>query len=134
MFTRINAGLTYFGGVYAPDFVFRSLVVPRLEPYLGVRNAELAEILFLTIAVVVAAVLALRRFAVPSSWRARVDVGIVALACLLSAEFVLTLGLHLGPVRTYVSAQDTVTGTVFLGVLLLYATMPLLLARREPAP
>jgi hypothetical protein len=53
-----------------------------------------------------------------------------ALALLLVAEFGFVLWLRAMSIREYLATRDPVSGTVYYVMLLVFAIMPLLLARR----
>lgn len=60
---------------------------------------------------------------------ARLGIGLVALALLLVAEFPV-LWLRGLTISQYFAGRDPVAGTVYIVMLLVFATMPLLVARR----
>jgi type IV secretory pathway TrbD component len=71
-----------------------------------------------------------RRLPVPSATSIRLAVGFLALACLLTTEFTVVLWLRGLTLRGYLASRDPVSGTVYIASLVLFAVMPLLVARR----
>jgi hypothetical protein len=70
-----------------------------------------------------------RRFAVPAASSSRLAMGVIALGLMLFAEFGLVLWLRHLSLRDYFATRDPVSGSVYYLVLLLFALMPLILAR-----
>jgi len=65
----------------------------------------------------------------PTAASLRLSVGIVALALLLIAEILLNVALQSQTLNAYIASRDPVSGSVYLAMLLLFAVMPLILAR-----
>ncbi len=125
----IKAGMTYFALVFGAGFVLGSIRVPFLVPRLGERVAELLEMPFMFVAVVVAARFITRRFALPANVLARLGAGFLALVLLLAAEVLLAVALQDRTLGEYVASRDPVSGSVYLAMLGLFALMPLVLTR-----
>ncbi len=118
------AAAAYFGIVFAVGFVLGSVRVPFFVPRFGERMAELAEMPFMLVAVVLAAGHIVRRHGstVPSlGWFV---VGAIALAFLLVAELLLAVALAGRGVGEYIATRDPVAGSVYLAMLLVFAAMP----------
>lgn len=128
-----KAGIAYFALVFGAGFILGSIRVPLLVPRLGERIAELIETPFMLVVVVMAARFITRRFALPPRTFIRLGAGIVALALLLAAEFVLVAAIQGRSVSEYVANKDPVAGTIFLAMLVLFALMPLILGRVQLA-
>ncbi len=102
-----------------------------IAPRLGTRTAELLEAPIMLAVTIVAACWIVQRLAVPADSRSRLLMGTVSLVLMLFAEFALVLRLRgLSPVE-YLSTRDPVSGTVYYLSLLVFALMPLILARRS---
>ena len=71
--------------------------------------------------------------AVPARWRPRLGMGAIALALLLIAEFALVSSVRGVSLKEYLTTRDPVSGTVYYAMLGLFALMPLLVGRRNPA-
>ncbi|MBN8284218.1 hypothetical protein [Zoogloea sp.] len=129
----IKAGMAYFALVFGAGFVLGALRVPFLVPRLGERTAELIEMPFMLVVIVMAARFIVRRFGLPGTAPARLGAGLLALAVLLGAEVLLAVLLQDRTLGEYVASRDPVSGTVYLAMLALFAAMPLVLARVGPA-
>jgi len=125
----LRAGLAYFALVFGTGFVLGAIRVPVLVPRLGVRTAELIEMPVMFVAIVLAARFVVRRFRLPAGSGARLLTGLIALALLVAAELLLAVVLARQPLGEYVAGRDPVSGSVYLGMLVLFAAMPLVVAR-----
>ena len=118
------AAAAYFGIVFGVGFVLGSIRVPFLAPRFGERLAELAEMPFMLLAIVLAAGYIVRRYGrtVPTlGWAV---VGIIALTLLVVAELVLAVVLAGRGVGEYLARRDPVSGSVYLAMLFVFAAMP----------
>ena len=127
----VAAGVVYFLAVFGAGFVLGPIRVLWLVPRVGVRTAELLEMPIMLLVIVLAARWIARRFAVPSATATRFGMGLVALALLLTAEFMLVLWLQGMTVREYLAARDPVSGAVYLAMLSVFAAMPWLVSLFE---
>jgi hypothetical protein len=128
----IPAGLVYFALVFGTGFVLGSIRVPFLVPRLGIRWAELLEAPFMATATYVAASFVVRRFHVPRNAAPRIEIGLLALFVLVSAELILAALLQRLTPAEYIASRDPVSGPVYFALLGLFAAMPwLLLLRRR---
>jgi hypothetical protein len=125
----LKASAAYFALVFATGFVLGAIRVPLVVPRLGVRTAELLEMPVMLAAIVLAARFVVQRFALPSSVAARLPVGLTALAMLVACELILVV-VQGQSAAGYVASRDPVSGPVYLAMLVLYAFMPLAVARR----
>ena len=129
----IKAGLSYFALVFGAGFMLGSVRVPFLVPRLGERVAELIETPFMFVVVLLSAGFIARRFALPVATSARLAVGFLALGLLLAAEFLLAAATQDRSLGEYIASRDPVSGTVYLAMLVLFALMPLIIARGKLA-
>jgi hypothetical protein len=130
------AGL-YFLIVFGTGFVLGTLRVLLLLPRFGTRVAELMEMPFMFIAIVIGARLTVRRFRLQASPAMSVVVGLVALCLVLAMEFTVVLWLRGMTFSDYLAQRDPVSGTVYYLMLIVFAAMPWLVARyyrAGPAP
>ncbi len=131
----LQAGAIYFALVFAAGFVLGAVRVTFVVPRLGERTAELLELPFMMLLVVLV-----------SRWRQRrtpelgpsqqLGVGGVALLLLLAAECALGAVLQgRSPVEVLLT-HDPVSGPVYYASLVLFALLPSWWARRlnRPAP
>ena len=125
----MKAGIVYFGLVFAAGFV---LGIPRvlwLVPKIGTRAAELIETPIMLVVIILAAGWVVRRFALPPTIAARLGPGFVALVLMLAAEFTVVLKVRRLTPAQYIAGRDAVAGTVYLLMLVVFAVMPLMVAR-----
>ena len=124
----IKAGTVYFALVFGAGFVLGSIRVPFLVPRLGERAAELIEMPFMFVAVLLSARFITKRFSLPANALPRLGAGFLALGLLVAAEVVLAVALQDRTLGEYVASRDPVSGIVYLAMLALFAVMPLVLA------
>lgn len=124
-----KAALAYFALVFATGFVLGLVRVPFLVPRFGERTAELLEMPFMLVAIVLAARWVVRHFGLAMSARTCLGAGALALALLLAVEFGVVLSLRGLTLEQYFASRDPVAGAVYLAMLLLFALMPALLVR-----
>lgn len=129
----VQAGLTYFVLVFGVGFVLGVIRVTLVVPRLGERMAELMEMPLMFVAIVVSARLIIWRFRLPASARIRLGAGCLALGLLVGAEVLLAVALQERTLGEYVASRDPVSGVVYLAMLVLFAVMPLVLARLPSA-
>ena len=130
----VRAGLAYFGLVFAAGFLLGTLRVLWLAPRVGERTAELAETPLMLAVSLLAARWVVRRFQVPATAAARLRVGVLALALLLSCELTVVLAVRGLSFGEYLATRDPVSGAVYLASLLAFAAMPWLLAGSGRTP
>jgi hypothetical protein len=130
----IKAGLAYFALVFGAGFMLGAVRVPFLVPRLGERIAELIETPFMFVVVLLSARFIARRFALPAATSARLRVGLLALGLLLAAEVSLAIAIQDRSLGEYIASRDPVSGTVYLAMLVLFALMPLIIARAKLPP
>lgn len=121
----------YFVLVLGTGFVLGMIRVPFLVPRLGERYAELLEMPFMFVAIVLAARYVVRRFDLPASLPVRLQVGFAALAMSVLAELLLATVLQGRSLAQFIASRDPVSGSVYLAMLLLFALMPAILRRRS---
>src|ERR1035438_4430789 len=121
---NFKPALLYFALVMGTGFVFGMIRVPFLAPRLGERYAELLEMPFMFVAIVLAARHVVRRFALPVSLPVRLKVGFAALAMSVLAELLLATVLQGRSLAQFIASRDPVSGSVYLAMLLLFALMP----------
>ncbi len=128
-FPVVRAGATYFALVFAAGFALGLIRVPFLVPRFGERVAELLETPIMLVVIYFASRYVVRRFALASSARFVVAVGVFALVLLLAAELLLAVALQGRSIAGYISDRDPVSGSVYLASVALYAVMPWLQTR-----
>ena len=125
----LKAATLYFALVFGTGFVLGMIRVPFLVPRLGVRVAELIEMPFMCVAIVLAARHVVRRFELASVASTRLPVGLIALGITVIAELSLAVLTQDRSIADYVLSRDPVSGPVYLAMLVLFALMPWILAR-----
>lgn len=130
----VRASASYFALVFGAGFALGLVRVPFLVPRFGERTAELLEMPVMLVVIFFASRYVVHRFAWASSVRFAVAMGVFALVLLLTAELLLAVAIQGRPIAEYVSDRDPVSGSVYLGSLVLYALMPWLQARGVRTP
>jgi hypothetical protein len=125
----LKAGAAYFGLVFAAGFALGFIRVLWVVPRVGVMWAELMETPLMLVATVLAASWTVRRFRMPATALPRLGMGLVALALLVFAELAVVLWVRGLPIAEYVATRDPVSGSVYVALLVVFAIMPLLVAR-----
>jgi len=125
-----KAASLYFTLVFGAGFVLGSIRVPFIVPRLGERYAELLEMPLMFVAILLAARYIARRFQLPTSWAVCLTVGLTALGLLVAAELLLGAVLQGRSLGQYLASRDPVSGSVYLVMLLVFAFMPAIVARR----
>jgi hypothetical protein len=125
----LQAGGLYFALVFGAGFVLGTLRVLWLVPNVGTRMAELMEAPVMFVATVLAARWVARRLAIPPAAAIRLAVGCVGLGILLVAEFTVVLWMRGLTMSEYLAGRDPVAGTVYILMLVVFAVMPLFVAR-----
>jgi type IV secretory pathway TrbD component len=126
----LKAGVLYFVLVFGAGFVLGTIRTLWVVPYVGTRMAEFMEAPLMLVVTVMAATWIVRHFGIPSVASARLGMGGIGLALLLAAEFGFVLWLRGLSVREYLATRDPVSGTVYYLMLVVFAIMPLFVARR----
>ena len=125
----VKPAVLYFAFVLGTGFALGTIRVPFLVPRLGERYAELLEMPFMFVAIVLAARYVVRRVDLPASLPVRLEVGFAALAMSVLAELLLATLLQGRSLVQFIASRDPVSGSVYLGMLLLFALMPSILMR-----
>jgi len=133
MKNTVKAGITYFAMVLGAGFIMGAVRVPLIVPRLGERMAELIEMPFMFAVILLAARFITKRFALPPSTSVRLTAGFLALGLSILAELLLAAVLQDQSVGEYIASRDPVSGGVYLAMLVLFALMPLILARVQLA-
>lgn len=131
MTQTIKAGFVYFAMVLGAGFVLGSIRVPFLVPRLGERWAELAEMPIMGVVIFFASGYILRRFPTICTPARSLSAGVLAFVLSVAAELSLSLLLQNRSLGEFIRSRDKVSGSVYLGLLLIFAIMPRL---RLPAP
>jgi type IV secretory pathway TrbD component len=126
----VKAGTLYFALVFGMGFVLGAIRTLWVVPRLGARRAELMEMPIMLAVTIVAARWIVLRFSVAMMWSARLGMGCIALVLMLVAEFGFVLWIRGISIRDYLATRDPVSGTAYYVMLVVFAVMPLVVARR----
>ena len=124
----LKAGALYFAVVFGAGFVFGTVRTLWVVPRVGTRKAELMEAPIMLVVTILSARSIVLRLAIRAP-SARLEMGCLAFVLLLIAEFGLMLWLRRLSIREYLATRDPVSGTVYYAMLVVFAVMPLLLAK-----
>ena len=124
MSKTICAALVYFAIVLGTGFVLGVFRVPILVPRIGERWAELAEMPIMAAVIFFAAGYILRRFPEIALPGRSLVAGFLALAFSVTAELGLAVTLQDKPLAEFLGSRDKVSGSVYIGLLLVFAVMP----------
>ena len=123
-------GAVYFALVFGTGFLLGIVRVLALEPHLGERWAELAEMPLMLVAIVISARFVVRRF--PAVHRVSYLLsGGIALLLLIVVEFSVVLAIRGMSISQYFAERDPVAGSVYVVMLVGFSAMPWLLAGRR---
>ena len=125
----LKAGVLYFALVFGVGFALGTIRTQWVVPRLGTRMAELMETPIMFVITIVAARWIVRRLPVVPTRSSRLGIGCIALGLLLLAEFTLVLWVRGLSFREYLASRDPLAGTVYYVILVVFALMPLLVAR-----
>lgn len=123
----LKAGVFYFALVFGTGFFLGTIRILWLVPKLGIRIAELLEMPFMLIAIVISADSIGRSITNAGGSSTRIAVGVIALCLLLVAEVLIGVAfLDLSLVEVF-TKHDPVSGSVYYAMLCVFASMPWLL-------
>ena len=125
----VTAALAYFAVVFATGFGFAVVRERFVKQLLGARAAEMAEIPLMIGVMILAALWVVIRYSL-SRTGARLLTGFLALLLLLSAELIVAAVRDLDW-DEYLATRDPVAFTAYLGALVLFALMPVLVRTRR---
>lgn len=117
------AGFQYFMVVFAVGFVLGILRVLLLEPQMGSRWAELAEMPFMFLAIVFASRWVVRRMHLDHV-KEPLWAGLVALGLMMMTEAVVVLELRGVTIGDYIDSRDKFAGTIYVIMLWVFALFP----------
>lgn len=117
------AALIYFALVFSAGFLLGVVRVLALEPRVGERVAELAEMPIMLVVSWISAGLIVRKYRASLNDARAAVVGLMALLLLVLAEATLVVARGLD-FYDYVAARDPVSGTAYLIALVIFGAMP----------
>jgi hypothetical protein len=126
MNSSIRVGFLYFMVVFGIAFLLGTIRILVLIPRLGELVSTFIELpILLTVAWLVSGFLT-TRFNVPSEWRIRLNMGIVAFGLLMVAELGLSVWLFGSTVEGYFAAYQSLPKAIGLAGQATFALIPLL--------
>lgn len=123
----IQAGLVYFTLVFGLGFLLGSIRVPFIVPRIGQRNAELIEMPFMLVGIVLAAQFIISYFTIPNTTLTYIFVGLIALSLVIMAELLLVVVLQKSTINNYFKNRDPISGIAYFVLLIIFAVMPLII-------
>ena len=126
----LKSGALYFALVFTVGFVLGAIRTMWLVPRLGARRAELMEMPVMLVVTIVAARWTVLRLSVPPMLSARIGMGCIALILMLVAEFGFVLWIRGLSIKEYFSTRDPLSGAAYYLTLIVFAVMPVLVARK----
>jgi len=126
----VKIGAVYFVLVFAVGWVLGPIRELWVIPRFGRPAGVLFEAPIMLAAIIAAARWVVRHYFVDYSLETRVSIGLVALGLLFIAEITGIWWIRDMSISDYFATFDTLTGGVFLLLLLLFAAMPMLVERR----
>ena len=127
----LHGAVVYFALVFGTGFLLGSVRVPFIVPRIGERYAELAEMPLMFIAIFFASRHVLRKYCQKTGTVGLIAMGVIALLLLVSSELLLAVSLAGWEVTEYIASRDKISGSVYLAMLILFAAMPWLQARKR---
>ena len=127
----LKQAIAYFALVFGTGFMLGIIRVLWIVPKIGVRTAELIEMLPMFVAILLSARWINQHFTDADDVFIRLKTGFLALSFLLTAEIGLGVGLRGVSISEVLLNHDPVSGSVYYAMLILFALMPWFLARQE---
>jgi len=120
----LKPAIFYFAIVFGAGFVLGPIRIFLVIPRVGVRAAELMEAPIMFAVIIAASRWVIRRFPALSDLRSRLAMGFISLGLMLGAEFSLAGVLQGISIQEYLASRDPVSGTVYYGLLVVFAVLP----------
>lgn len=129
--TTILAGTGYFAAVFAVGFLLGTIRVLFVVPLIGDSRAELVEMPLMLIAVFLAARWIVLRFNLPVGAAGRLPPGCIALALMLSGEWLVMTFLRNQTFAEYLASRNFLALSMYALSLLAFALMPWLVGQPD---
>lgn len=131
MMNLLKPAIAYFACLFATGFLLGTIRVLLIVPRLGERTAELLEMPFMLVAILIAARWINQQYLSSAEPFQRLGVGFIALLFMLIADFGVGVFLRGMQPLEVITSRDAISGTVYYGMLLLFALMPWILGRKH---
>jgi hypothetical protein len=126
-----KVSIVYFALIFGTGFMLGTIRVLWIVPKIGVRTAELIEMLPMFVAILLSARWINQHLADADNISTRLKIGFLALSFLLVAEIALGMVLQGASISEVLLNHDPISGTVYYVMLILFALMPWLLNRKH---
>jgi hypothetical protein len=120
----LKAGVSYFALVFAAGFILGVVRRFLVEPMIGTRAAEVAEVPVMVGLSMLAAWFVVRYYCRGLGRGWRLAVGAIALLLLAASEAALVVLVRGQTLERYLATRDVLAFDVYLAGLLLFALMP----------
>jgi hypothetical protein len=120
----LKPAILYFALVFGAGFILGPIRILLVTPRVGVRAAELMESPVMFMVIILVSRWIVRRLPEFSSLLSRLAVGFTALALMLGSEVLLARLLQGISVREYIASRDSVLGTIYFALLVVFAIPP----------
>ena len=127
----LKLSIVYFALIFGTGFMLGTIRVLWIVPKIGVRTAELIEMLPKFVAIHLSARWINQHLADADNISTRLKIGFLALSFLLVAEIALGMVLQGASISEVLLNHDPISGTVYYVMLILFALMPWLLNRKH---
>ena len=127
----LKLSIVYFALIFGTGFMLGTIRVLWIVPKIGVRTAELIEMLPMFVAILLSARWINQHLADADNISTRLKIGFLALSFLLVAEIALGMVLQGASISEVLLNHDPISGTVYYVMLILFALMPWLLNRQH---
>lgn len=127
----IVAAAIYFAVVFAVGLLLGPVRVLWIEPWLGATLAILCEAPLLVLAMIFAARIAPGMAGLRGGWPARLVVGLLALVMQQLADLFVGFGLRGVTLREQLAYFQTLSGYIYVAMLVVFALMPLIVYWRS---
>ena len=127
----LKLSIVYFALIFGTGFKLGTIRVLWIVPKIGVRTAELIEMLPMFVAILLSARWINQHLADADNISTRLKIGFLALSFLLVAEIALGMVLQGASISEVLLNHDPISGTVYYVMLILFALMPWLLNRKH---
>ena len=127
----LKLSIVYFALIFGTGFMLGTIRVLWIVPKIGVRTAELIEMLPMFVAILLSARWINQHLADADNISTRLKIGFLALSFLLVAEIAIGMVLQGASISEVLLNHDPISGTVYYVMLILFALMPWLLNRKH---
>lgn len=127
----LKPAIAYFLCLFATGFALGTIRILWVVPRFGERTAELLEMPFILVAILIAARWINQHYCHAAASIQRLKIGFIALLFMLIAD--LGIGVFLRGMRPIevITSRDVISGAAYYGMLLVFGLMPWILGRKD---